>query len=189
MDNEPRELKPYSMAVSVATGSTVPTPPPSEKATEVIPIMIFAPSRTADAVRDVRPRVLAEVEPVIEKKTAHEIIAENAAKYAAETQEAETPADVDPKAVTSSATDSASDSGSGSSETPPSPTEPANPTHPSSLSAEPVTPASAEKESSPSDPSLSLSTSLGFQPPPAWELEPLPAALISSSQDAEKPAN
>lgn len=176
MDREPRELKPFSMATSVATGSTVPTPPPSEKAAEVIPIMIFAPSRTVEAVRDMRPRVVADIPPVVEV-------------VAPEVQEVVAPADVDPKAVTSSAIGNASDSGSDSFEKLPSQTEPASPTHPSSLSDEPVTPASVVKESSPSDLPPGLSTNLGFLPPPAWELEPLPAALTSSSPDEVKQAS
>lgn len=122
------------MIPSIAKGDFKPEPSPGN-AVEIIPIMIFSPTAQRTAIRDMRAEVIAVVEE-------------------AAPREAEAPADVDPKAVTSSATGNASDSGSDSSEK--------EPTHPSSLPDTKVDPVTAEKESSPLDQSSSLPASLGL---------------------------
>lgn len=166
-----RELKPFETIKTVAHGVSGPPPPPPEAAFEIMPIMVITPSRTAGSVRDMRPQSVEE---------APAPVAETPVESTVET-EGQGSDDAGPKAVTSSATGSASGSESDSSEM--------EPIHPSSLSGSQDTPASVEKESSQPEQQSSLPTNPGLPELPAWELEPLPTAVISSSPDVEKPAN
>jgi hypothetical protein len=141
-----KEVSPFSI-IRPIQGEARREAPNTENAVGVFPILAFSPFGTPEAVRDFRPLPVAE-EPV--------------AQVQDETTEPDE-GDVDPKAVTSSATDSAPDSGSASEST-------SMLMHPSTPSLEAESPASAEKESSPSSESLET-------PNDGW---PLPLALGSA---------
>jgi hypothetical protein len=139
-----KELSPFSV-IRPIQGEARQVEPDKSNAVGVFPILAFSPFGTPETARDFRPLPVAE-EPAVEAV------------------EETTPdeGDVDPKVVTSSAISSAERSAD-------EPGSQAQMLHPSTQSPSPETPASAEKESSPSSESLET-------PSDGW---PMPLALGS----------